>query len=571
MEFKMGKAPWFKHYNKSIPCTLIPYPKGTLLDYFTEAVKKRPDHSVLFFKNTQLSYAELEKLSNIFANALIEQGVKKGEYVVILLPNCPQSIISQLGIWKIGAIAVPLNPLYTERELEDLLIECEADTAVVLTPFYSKIKSLQLRTNLKRIIVTSIKEYLPPISRLLFTLLRERKEGYYITLSQDDLRLSDLLQKKTSIFRPRVSIYPDDPALLLFTGGTTGTPKGVVGTHHVLLIAGMQLHTWFGVKLVDWEDIITLTFPLFHVAGNVGIFATSLIGHNPLAIIPDSRDINDLITTINKVHPAFLLGVPTLFASLLNHPNVKSNKVNFKSIKLCISGGAKLQTEAKELFETKTGVCMIDAYALTESMMAGVISPITDTIKSGAVGIPLPDVEIRIVDLDTGQGSLPFGELGEILIRAPQIMESYWKFHNEKRSVAQKGWLHSGDIGYLDEDGYLFIVDRKKDMINSSGFQVWPAEIEEVISSHPAVFEVGVAGVPDNYQGEAVKAWVVLYPENKVTAEEIKAYCHGRLAPYKIPKYIEFRDDLPKTIVGKVLRRKLVKAEKYKQMDMLQL
>lgn len=557
----MERTPWFKHYDKGVPYSLAPYPQCTLLDCVTNSFRQRPNHPALLFKGKQISYAELEQLSNIFAAALIEQGVKKGEHVLMLLPNCPQSIISQLGIWKAGAVAVPLNPLYTEHELEHLLTDCSAETAVVLTPYYSKIKSLQPHTRLRRIIVTSIKEYLPLLPRLVFTLLKEKKEGHSITLQQD-LWLCDLLRQHAGAPRPHVSVNPNDPALLLFTGGTTGTPKGVVGTHHSLLMAGMQLHAWFGIKLVDWDDVIMLIFPLFHVAGNVGVLATSLIGHNPLVIVPDPSNINDLVATIHKVRPAIFSGVPTLFIALLNHPDVKAGKVDFRSIKLCISGASQLRVETKERFEAVTGVRMVEAYALTESMMAAVIGPVHGAYKVNAVGMPLPDVDIRIADMDTGQGSLPFGEIGEILIRAPQIMQSYWHNPSETDSIVRNGWLHSGDLGYLDEDGYLFIIDRKKDMIKSSGFQVWPREVEDVIISHPAVAEVGVAGIQNNYQHEAVKAWVVLRPGHQVTADEIKDYCHERLTPYKVPKYIEFRDSLPKTIFGKVMRHTLVRGIK---------
>jgi long-chain acyl-CoA synthetase len=257
--------------------------------------------------------------------------------------------------------------------------------------------------------------------------------------------------------------------------------------------------------------------------------------------------------------------VPTLFNALLNHPDVQAGKVNFKSMKLCVSGASSLLAEVKNRFETLTGGRVVEGYGLTESMMAAVVNPLHGPYKPGSVGTPLPDIEIRIADVMTGEGSLPPGEVGEVLMRAPQLMQGYWERQAETEETIRNGWLYTGDIGYLDEDGYLFIVDRKKDVIKPSGFQVWPREVEEVIASHPAVNEVGVGGVPDDYQGEAVKAWVVLQPGQQVKADEIRDYCRKKLTGYKVPKHIEFTDSLPKTMVGKVLRRELVEKEKSKQ------
>ena len=561
----MEQYPWLKHYDKGVPYTLQPYPEFTLLDVVSDTVRQRPDHTAIIFKGKRLSYSALEKLSDAFANALVALGVKKGDRVALLLPNSPQSIITQLGVWKAGGIAAPINPLYTEGELERLLNECGAETVVVLTRFYKKVKSLQPRTHVLHVIATNIKEYLPPWLSLLFTLFKEKKEGHRIKLQPNDLWLSHLLRQHAGVPRPNMKISPEDPALLLFSGGTTGEPKGAVGTHHALLMTGMQLRAWFSTFTVEWEDVIMLTIPLFHVYGNAGVFAVGIFGRDSFAVIPDPRDIDDLITTIRKVRPTFLPGVPTLFNALLNHPDVQAGKVDFKSIKLCNSGASSLLTEVKNRFETLTGGRVVEGYGLTESMMAAVVTPLHGPYKPGSVGTPLPDVEVRIADAETGQGSLSPGEVGEILIRAPQLMLGYWQRPTETENTIRNGWLYTGDLGYLDEDGYLFIVDRKKDVIKPSGFQVWPREVEEVIASHPAVNEVGVVGVPDEYQGEAVKAWVVLRPDQQVTADEIRAYCRKKLAGYKVPKHIEFTDSLPKTLVGKVLRRELVEKEKSRQ------
>lgn len=557
----MNEKPWLKHYDPGVPHTLQPYPERTLLDVVRDTARQRPGHPALLFKGARLLYGELERLSDAFAAALIALGVKQGDRAALLLPNCPQAVIGQLGTWGAGAIVAPLNPLYTARELEQALNECGAETAVVLTPFYQKVKALQPRTQLRRVIATNIKEHLPSALRLLFTLLKEKKEGHRIRLQSGDLWFSDLLRQHAGSPRPDVTVNPDDPALLLFTGGTTRTPKAAVGTHRALLIAATQLHAWASSLIVDWDDTGLLLMPLFHVYGNVGILGTALVGHYPLAVIPNPRDLNDLLATIRKVRPAVLYGVPTLFIAVLNHPDVQAGKVDFKSIKVCASGAAPLLAETKQRFEALTGGRIMEAYGLTESMLGAAITPLLGTYKEGAAGIPLPHVEMRIADADTGEGSLPPGEVGEVLIRAPQLMQGYWQRPTETADAIRDGWLYTGDLGYMDEDGYLFIVDRKKDVIKPGGFQVWPREVEEVIASHPAVAEVGVAGVPDAYQGEAVKAWIVLRAGQQATADDIRAYCREKLAAYKVPKHVEFRDSLPKTMVGKVLRRMLVEAE----------
>jgi long-chain acyl-CoA synthetase len=537
-------------YDAGVPPTLQPYPETTLLDVVRDTARQRPNHPALLFKGARLSYTTLEQQSDAFAAALANMGVREGDRVALLMPNCPQAVITQLGVWKAGAIAAPINPLYTEHELSVLLSECDAETVVVLTPFYAKVKAVQSQTRVRNVIATNIKEYLPPLLRLLFTLLKERKEGHRIRLRTGDHRLGDLLRQYAHSPPPAVLVRPHDPALLLFTGGTTGTPKAALGTHHALSIAAQQLHAWFRDELVDWDDVLLLLMPLFHVYGNVGVLATGLLGHNPLALVPNPRDLDDVIATIRRTHPAFVPGVPTLFIALLNHPAVRAGTVDFRSIKLCIAGAAPLLAETKQRFETLTGGRMIEGYALTESMMATVAAPLHGRYKPGAVGVPLPDVELRIVDSETGDSDLPPGEVGEIVLRAPQLMQGYWQRSEETTRMLRDGWLHTDDLGYLDADGYLYVVDRKKDLIKPSGFQVWPREVEEVLGRHPAVAEVGVAGVPDAYQGAAVKAWVVLRAGTQVSVDELRAFCREQLAPYKVPKAIEFRATLPKSMIG---------------------
>jgi len=348
---------------------------------------------------------------------------------------------------------------------------------------------------------------------------------------------------------------------LLFSGGTTGMPKAVLASHRSLLISAMQLHAYAHTVLSDWDDRLTLVMPLFHAYGNMAM-NTSIVARWPMVIVPNPRDLDDLIATLRKERPAVLHGVPTLFNALINHPDVISGKVDFKSIKVCYSAAAPLLKETKERFEKLTNGRLLDAYAMTETILAAIVCPAHGENKEGSTGLPLPDVELRIVDMETGLEDMPPDALGEIVIRAPQIMDGYWKRPEETAQMIRDGWVFTGDVGYLDQDGYLFLIDRKKDLIKPSGFQVWPREVEEVIASNPKVLEVGVAGIPDPYRGETVKAWVVVKPGETLTEEEVKAWCQDRLAKYKIPTQMEFRSELPKTTVGKILRRELVRQHK---------
>ena len=566
----MEMTPWFKHYDEGVPRTLRPYPERTLLDYIADSAREHPDHPAILFKGLRVTYGQLERLSDAFAMALAGLGVKKGDRVALLLPNSPQFIIAEVGAWKAGATVFPLNPIYTESELEGPLNNCAPETIITLTLFYNRVKSIQPNTKLKRVIASNIKDFLPPILRFLFTLVKEKKEGHRIHLQPGDFWFSDLLKTTGSETKPRVSVSPDDPAIILLSGGTTGTPKGAVGTHRSLVSSGLQLGSWVKNLKSESQDIIMLPLPLFHVYANAGIQCEAFVGGNTLSLPPNPRDITDVLHAIRKDRPTFFVSVPTLFIALLNHPDVKAGKVDFKSIKLCISGAAPLMAETKKSFEELTGGRILEGYSLTEAMMACTVNPALGAKKIGSIGMPLPDVEARIVDPDSGDKILPAGEVGEILLRAPQLMQGYWQNPEETAGVLRvhgEGgpWLHTGDLGYMDEDGYIFIVDRKKDVIKPSGFQVWPREVEEVISSHPAVLEVGVAGVPDDYQGEAVKAWVVLRSGQKATTDEIRQFCRQKLAPYKVPKHIEFREGLPKSMVGKVLRRLLAQEEKAKR------
>ena len=502
--------PWHARYDAGVRPTLAPYPDRTLLDYLADAVRERPDHTALIFKGRAMSCAELDRLSSAFAASLAARGVRRGDRIALVLPNAPQFLIAELGAWKAGAVVVPLNPMYTEGELQDALARTGAEIVVALTPFVPRVKACQPNTRVRLVVVTNVKEYLPPLQRMLFTLFRERSGGHRVRLGRGDLRLGDLLRAHSGDARPAAPIRLDDPAVILMSGGTTGTAKGVVGSHRSYVMAGLQIREWVRSLCHDWHDTLMLPLPLSHVYANVGVQSLALIAHNPLVLVPNPREIDDVLATIDAARPTFFTGVPTLFIALCNHPRVKAGGVDFTSIKVCFSGAAPLLADTKRRFEDLTGGRLVEGYSLTEAMMACLVNPLQGANKIGSVGLPLPDVEVAIVDSDEGQTPLASGHVGEVMLRAPQLMVSYWNNAAETDiALRQQGdggrWLHTGDLGYLDEDGYLFLVDRQKDLIKTSGYQVWPREIEEALASHPAVAEAGAGVVADPPKGQV--AW----------------------------------------------------------------
>ena len=562
----MTEFKWLANYDEEVPHSLEPYPEVTLLDYLREAATKWPTRPALLFKGASISYRRFERESNAFASALHALGVRAGDRVAICLPNCPQFMIAEFGAWKVGAVVAPFNPTYTERETQDALQVTGATTVVVLNRFYEKIKSVQPQTAVKRVIATGIKDYLPWHLRLAYTFVKEEKEGERIRVRDRDLRFTSLLSRYGWTRVPPVTVKPDDDAAILMSGGTTGTPKGVVGSHRGLVTAGLQLQAWLRSAMHEWTDTIMMPLPLFHTYGNTGLQSLSLINHNPILLVPNPRDMKDLIEEIKEVRPSFICTVPTLLNGIMNHPTARAGKIDFSSIKLCFSGAAPLMAETKKRFEELTGGVIVEGYSLTEAQMAVIANPVRGTKKIGSIGMPLPDVKVRIVDADDGRTEKALGEIGEIVISAPQLMRGYWKKPAETSEMLRlndrgERALYTGDLGYMDEDGYIFIVDRKKDLIKTSGYQVWPREIEEVLAAHPAVHEVGVVGFPDKMRGEVVKAFIVLRPGTKVGAAELKSFSRDKLAPYKVPSKYEFVTELPKTQIGKVLYRVLRQTE----------
>jgi long-chain acyl-CoA synthetase len=399
--------PWLAHYDRDVPHSLVPYPDLTLVDYLSKLAREHAGKTALLFKGSTMSYGQLEAESTAFSAALWNLGVRKGDRVALLLPNCPQFLVAQFGAWKIGAVVVGVNPTYTERELEQMLDALRAQTIVTLTPFYDRVKRVQGRVGLRNVIATSIKEYLPPVLRLLFTVFKERKDGHHIQLASGDHWMGQLLRAYTGSARPPVEVGPADRAVILSSGGTTGTPKGVIGLHRHYVAAGRQLYEWTKSAKRPWVDVIMLPLPLFHVYANVGVQPLAFLGPNPISLVPNPRDIDDLLKTIQSVKPAFFNGVPTLYTAILNHRRVRAGKIDLSSIKLCFSGSAALMAETKRQFEEKTGARIVEGYSLTEGMMACCVNPVQGTNKIGSIGLPLPDVEVLIVDAETGIAGMP--------------------------------------------------------------------------------------------------------------------------------------------------------------------
>ena len=551
-------AIWLKHYDAGVPSSISEYPQKTLVDYVAGHARSGRGAVAMRFKGRAISFADLDAASDALARSLERLGVVAGDRVALLLPNIPQFLIAELAAWKLGAIIAPQSPIHTEHELEQSLRTTSPETIIVMTRFYDRVKNIQPRTTLRRVIATNLKEYLPAHLRILFTLLMETKEGDRIRLQQGDFWLQDLIKEGTGGPRFESRARLDEPAVILMSGGTTGTPKGVLNNHRALVVAGTQLSAWLREALEGENASIMLPLPLFHTYGCAGAQPIALMRGMPLILVPNPRDIGDLVKTIQRDRPALFCGVPTIFSALLNRPEVIAGKVDFRSIRACFSGAAALMAETKKRFEELTGGRIVEGYSLSEATMACCVNPLRGPNKIGSVGMPVPDVHVRIVDSDTGREELPSGQVGEVTIKAPQLMRGYWQNEAETSEILRDGWLYTGDLGYLDDDGYLFLVDRKKDLIKTSGFQVWPREIEEIIAAHPAVAEVGVAGLPDERRGEMVAAWIVPRPGNTVNEDELRTWCREKLAPYKVPARIEIRTELPKTMIGKVLRRALV-------------
>ena len=558
----MSAQPWLAHYDRGIPASLAPYPDETLIDLVRRQARERPNAAALRFEGAVTSYRTLLREAEAFGRALEVRGVRPGDRVALILPNVPQFVVAELGTWLADGIVAPMNPTYPDEELGALLARTGATVAVVLAPFYERLKAVQSGTAVRRVIVAHVRDALAFPKSLLFRLAKERHDGHGTRPRGGDETMRDVLAAHRGERPTAAAPRPDDGAILLPSGGTTGTPKEVLGTHGGLAVAGRQLDTWLGAVLVHGEDTLLVPLPLFHVYAAAGVQSLAFAGGLSMALVPNPRDTAGLLRTIRRERPSFLCAVPTLLTALMSHPDAERTRPAFRGIKLCFSGAAPLLAETTRQFEALTGGVVMEGYSLTEAQMAVIANPATGEKKTGSVGMPLPDVDVRLVDLETGTREVARGEPGEVLIAAPELMREYWQQPEETAAAlvpddAGRRWLRTGDVGYFDEDGYLFLTDRKKELIKVSGFQVWPREVEEAVAAHPAVLEVGVAAVADPTKGERPKAWVVLRPGGHVTADELRTFCRERLASYKVPAEVSVVPELPKSAVGKVLRRKL--------------
>lgn len=557
------EKPWLKFYEAGVPAT-IDYPDTNMSEVLANTTRKHPDHTATIFKGARLTYGELNELVDKFAAGLQQLGVKKGDRVAVHLPNCPQFPISYYAILRAGGIVVPCNPTYVAREMEHQLSDSGAEVIITLSAFYPLVKQIRDKTRLRHVVVAKIKTYLPGLLRLLFTLAKEKKEGHAVDISGDANThwFEDVLAGAPAKPTP-VDLDGDDTAVLMYTGGTTGVSKGAELTHQNILVNAVQCKHW--LKTPEATEVILTTLPLFHSYGMTTCMNTSMYSANSMILVPNPRDLKDVLDSINKYQPTVYPGVPAMYVAINNDPGVLSGKYNVKSIRACVSGAAGLPVEVQKTFEEITGGKLVEGYGLSEATPVTHANPIFGENRVGTIGVPWPDTDAVIMDLETGEKALPPGEIGELCIRGPQVMKGYWNMPEETAETLKGGWLHTGDIAKMDEDGYFQIVDRKKDMIlGAGGFNIYPREIEDVLYEHPKVKEVAAAGIPVAGKGERIKVYIVLKEGETATEEEIIQFCRENMAPYKVPKFVEFRTELPKTMVGKILRRVLVEEDKNK-------
>jgi long-chain acyl-CoA synthetase len=558
----MDERPWFKHYDEGVPHS-IDYPPVPLYHFLEESARKFPDRPCTIFKGATLTYAQMDELTDRLAAGLAKLGVEKGTPVGVFMPNIPQFILAFYAILKAGGTVVAFNPLYKAREIEHQLNDSGLEIMLVMSSFYRTLKEVQPKTSLKTVIVTNIKEALPGLLKFLFTLTQEKKGGHRVELAEGDLWLQDVLAGSRPEEKPKVDIGPEDNAIFQYSGGTTGLSKAAIALHRNMVANTMQIQS-FMPDIKPGGEIVLMAIPMFHVYGLVAGMSFGIAAGASLVLVVNPRDMDDVLGSIDKYRPTVYPGVPAMYNAINNHPKVLAGKVDVSSIRGCISGSAPLMKETKLAFESLTGGKLVEGYGLSEAPTATHCNPLYGMNKEGSIGVPLPDVEARIISLDDEVTVLGIGEVGELVIKGPQVMKGYHNMPTETTNTLRDGWLYTGDIARVDEDGYYFIVDRKKELIKPSGYQVWPREVEEVIAENPKVLEVGVAGIPDAYRGETVKAWVVLKPGQDATVEDIRTWCKERLAPFKVPTHVEFRDELPKTTVGKILRRELVRQDREK-------
>jgi long-chain acyl-CoA synthetase len=543
---------WYKSYDSRVPRTLE-FPEQCLPALVERNAQKLSKNIATEFFGAKLTYGAFWKQVLSLANGLHLMGVKHGTKVAVMLPNCPQAVIAYYATLWLGGVVVMTNPMYVEREMEHQWKDSETEILVVLDHLYPKIEKVLPLTGIRKVIVTGIKDYLPLHLKFLYP-LKAKKQKLFMAVPYDSktLNFSQVI-KSSSPTPPPCTVRLDDLALLQYTGGTTGVAKGVMLSHRNILANVMQISAWFPELQFGRERFLSI-LPFFHVFGmTVGMNMALYTGCT--AILVPRFEINEFLKILHKSKPTLFPGVPTIFVALVNRPDIKS--YDLSSIRFCITGSAPMPVEVLRKFESLTGSIIIEGFGLTESSPVVHCNPIQGARKPGSIGIAVPDTDCRIVDMDMGSSEVPLGEAGELTVRGPQVMQGYWKMPEETANALRDGWLYTGDIATMDEDGYVYIVDRKKDMIIAGGFNIYPREIDEVLYEHPKILDAVTVGIPDPYRGETVKAFVVAKPGESLTEEDVIKFCKSKLAAYKVPRSVEFRESLPKTAVGKILRKEL--------------
>lgn len=549
--------PWHRAYEPGVPHTLS-YPSVTVPEMLHRTAITHPHRDAVIFFGRRVTYRELDAMANRLANWLISQGVKKGDRVALFLPNLPQTVAAYYGVLRMGGIVVQTNPLYTEEELAYQMNDCQATVVIALDLLYEKILAVQHRTVIKTVVFVRVQDYLPIPLKWLYP-IKAKLEKKWVSLRTGS-GLVDFMDIMNTVSDrdPESVVVPDDVALVQYTGGTTGKAKGAMLTHRNLVVNTCQCKSF----LTDYREageIFIGVIPFFHVYGMTVCLNLSVIGAATMIIFPRFQ-VKDVLHAIPKYRPTIFPGVPAMYAAINNFPGVE--KFNLQSIRACISGAGALMLPVQETFERLTGGKLVEGYGQTEASPVTHCNPLRGVRKVGSIGVPLPDTEVKVVDVETGTKELGVGKVGELCVKGPQVMKGYWNRPEETANTLRGGWLYTGDIVRQDEDGFFFMVDRKKEMIKSRGENVYPRDIEEVLTRHPQVKETTVIGLPDQKYGEKIRAYVVTQEGMTPTEGELVKFCGEHLAKFQVPHEVRFRKDLPKTIIGKVLRRVLVEEAK---------
>ena len=562
----LAERPWLAAYDPGIPMAIdVPdQPLPALLD---AAAQRVPDRPALRFFGRRVTYRELDQAAHRFAQVLVALGVRKGDRVALLMPNCPQMVLGYYGGLRAGAVIVPTSPLYVASELEHQLADAEPSVVVCLSALYPRLAAvLPKLPSIHHVIVTNIKDYFPVRLRVLFTLARERKDGHRVRLPRDGRTHHLMALLRGAPATPvDVGVGASDLALLQYTGGTTGLAKAAMLSHRNLVANTLQVRAWFqNLARPDGSDIVMGVLPLFHVYAMTTVMNFSIAGGGTIVLQPRFV-VEDVLKAIDRERPHLLPGVPTMY-NALNHASPKTlARYSLRSLVGAISGAAPLPREVQAQFESLSGARLVEGYGLTEASPVTHCLPLGGQARPGSIGVPVPSTEAAIFDAETGCRRLGPGETGELAVAGPQVMQGYWKRPDETAQVLRDGWLFTGDLGQMDDQGYFWITDRKKDLIISGGMNVYPRDVEEPLYRHPNVREVVAVGIPDARWGEAVKVYIVLEDGQSATEQEILDYCHATMARYKVPKCVEFRQELPKSLVGKYLRRQLLDEERARQ------